>query len=583
MDLDAQNSSSAVPSLEQNLILTSELVQQIQDYLIQARLAALPAMVYRNVSMIQDSVEQVIQQVAGLERECQDLQALASLGQYINSTLELDSVLQIVMDTVVRLTKAERGFLMLKNESGQLVMRTGRDWEQESIDSSELAISRTVIYRVVGDGQAVLTTNAQEDPRFHGQASIAALNLLSILCVPLKVKGVVTGVIYMDNRIKSGLFTLKDLELLSAFADQAAVAIENARLFQSVSNTLSEVTELKKLMDNVFSSIASGVLITDSERQVLMCNRAAEQILGQDANHLVGKGLSKTISPFVPVLDDTIHQVLNSDQPVLGVETRSRLPGRGEVNLRLNISPLKDGVDVTHGVAVVLEDLTEKKQLEASRRLFERMVSPAVIEQLDPYQLHLGGKRQEITVLFADIHGFTGLGEEIPPEVLVTVVNRYLALAAEAILEEAGTIDKFLGDAVMAWFNAPIEQPHHILKAVRAAVAIRDRLEPLHASLPQSFRLSFSIGLHTGEAVLGLVGSEERTDYTAIGDGVNTAKRIQEHASPGQILISEQAYRRVADSVEARRVKPIQAKGKKEPLVVYEVVRVNDLPAASGA
>jgi class 3 adenylate cyclase len=219
-----------------------------------------------------------------------------------------------------------------------------------------------------------------------------------------------------------------------------------------------------------------------------------------------------------------------------------------------------------------MEDLTEKKRLEAQRRLFERMVSPAVIEQLNPDSLPLGGNRMEITTIFADIRGFTSFSERMSPEDLVKILNRYLALCAEAVLSEEGTIDKFLGDAVMAWYNAPIPQPDHALRAVRTALRIRDSIHALHNDLPPEYHLNFGVGVHTGEAVLGLIGTDRRLEYTAIGDSVNTAKRIQENAGPGQILISLPAYCQVAQYVQVRPVEPILAKGKREPVQVYEIL-----------
>jgi adenylate cyclase len=206
--------------------------------------------------------------------------------------------------------------------------------------------------------------------------------------------------------------------------------------------------------------------------------------------------------------------------------------------------------------------------------MFERMVSKAVIDQLDPDQLQLGGKRNQITTLFADVRKFTSFSEKHDPELLVKVLNRYLSEAANAILDEAGTIDKFMGDAVMAWFNAPIPQPDHALRAVRTALKICDSVSRLHQELPPEYHLNFGVGVSYGDAVLGLVGTQNRLEFTAIGDSVNTAKRLQENASGGQILITESVYQLVADQVFVRQVEPVQVKGKSQPVVAFEVLRL---------
>jgi adenylate cyclase len=563
--------ADTVSVLDQQFAQLVSQAQQIQTVLLQSHSASIPASAFESIDQLVMNLGNLNKQYHSLEDERVSLRALAKIGSLVNSSLEIDDVLQTVMDTIIRLTRAERGFLMLKSSGGELAMRIGRNWEMESLDSSEFAISHTIIYRVANDGLAVLTTNAQEDPRFTGQESIVAYNLRSILCVPLKVKNNLIGVIYADNRIRSGLFSHRDLELLTAFADQAAVALENARLFASVRQSLAEVTGLKNLMDNIFSSIASGVLTADVQARILMCNRSAELILGHTSHDMVGHVLDQILAPLAPTLQPHFRQVLATDQAILGLELSPTLQDRGQIDLRFNLSPLKDDLQITQGVAIVMEDLTEKKKLEAQHRLFERMVSPRVIEQLDPDRIKLGGQRAEITILFADIRGFTSFSETVSPERLVAVLNEYLAVAAEEILKEEGTIDKFLGDAVMAWFNAPIQQPDHTLRAVRAALGIQRMLTALHARLPASSRLAFGVGIHVGEAVLGLVGTDRRLDFTAIGDSVNTAKRIQENSAAGQILISQAALQRVAGHVRTASVEPILAKGKRDPIPVYQI------------
>ncbi|HNN14400.1 MAG TPA: GAF domain-containing protein, partial [Anaerolineales bacterium] len=233
----------------------------------------LPKGTQEDLNHLKSTLEQVSSKIEAFQREHNNMLALAEIGQIINSTLELDEVLRIVMDNIVRLTKAERGFLMLRDEHGNMITRIARNWEMESINSSEKNVSRSVVQRVIDTGESVVTTNAQEDQRFVGQESIVAFNLRSIICVPLKVKNDLIGVIYADNRIRTGIFADAEKELLEAFANQAAVAIENARLFSSLKHTLEEVTALKNLMDNVFASIASGVITANDSDQITLANR----------------------------------------------------------------------------------------------------------------------------------------------------------------------------------------------------------------------------------------------------------------------------------------------------------------------
>jgi len=527
--------------------------------------------VIEGMKSLENLLERISETLIPFEQQFGHLQALAGIGQVVNSTLEIDEVLQIVMDTIIRMMGAERGFLMLRDERGEMVMRIARNWEQESINKNEFAISRTVVERVIGSGEAIVTTNAREDPRFGGQESIIAFNLRSILCVPLIVKSDLIGVIYTDNRIRSGIFSESDRDLLRAFANQAAVAIENARLFSSLKRTLEEVTELKNLMDDVFASIVSGVITADVQDQITLCNRAASTILGRASAEIVGSPIGDIMPTFAKAILPQLASVRKSDQPVVGLELTEMRPERGYVDWRFNLSPLKDAGQKTQGVAIVLDDMTEQKKLEAQRGLLRRMVSPAVLDQIDPNSLQIGGKKVFITVLFADIRGFTAYSEKHSPEELVAVLNRYLAAAADAVLANEGTVDKFLGDAVMAWYNAPVPQPDHTLRAVKSALAIRDAVAALHKELPQEAHLDFGVGIHYGEAVLGWIGTEKRLEYTAISDSVNTTKRIQENCSRNQILISAEAYERVRDEISAKLFAPLSVKGKAQPLEVYEV------------
>ena len=461
---------------------------------------------------------------------------------------------------------------MLRDQQGEFATRIARNWEQDSVGESESQISRSIIRRVMADGQPILTTNAKEDPRFYRQDSVVAFNLRSILCVPLIVKSEIVGVIYTDHRIQTGIFSEADRESLMAFANQAAIAIENARLYASIQQTLAETTSLKNLMDSVFTSIAGGVITTDENRKVIFCNPAARKMFGLHPGLLLDPYLLRHYPDLASRLIPYFDQVMLREEVISGLELHPHLPERGDGDFRFAIAPLRDPRQKKiRGLTVVVEDQTENARLKTQQRLFERMVSPDVISQLDPDHLSLGGERALITVLFADISGFTSLGESVSPETLVAVVNCYLSAAAEAVLELGGTIDKFLGDSVMAWFNAPIQFEDHALRAVKAALRIRETLPSIHCQFPDEFKLNFSIGIHTGEAVLGMIGSERRMEYTAVGDSVNIAKRLQERAGSDQIIISDNTYQLVREHIRAKLLEPCNLRGRKEQILLYEV------------
>ena len=224
----------------------------------------------------------------------------------------------------------------------------------------------------------------------------------------------------------------------------------------------------------------------------------------------------------------------------------------------------------------LFRELEESKEREKQtiRNLFERYVAPSVVDQLlsSPRMAVLGGARQPITTLFADMRGFTTLAEQIQPEVLVQTLNHHLSLGAQAVLKYEGTLDKFIGDAIMAFFNAPLLQPDYPLRAVKAAVEMQQSLASKSTTMPLRLRLSFGIGITTGEAVVGNIGAAQLMNFTAVGHCVNFAKRLQELAKGGQILIDHATYQAVASQAQIRPIGKVEIKGFRTPVQVYEVV-----------
>ena len=503
-------------------------------------------------------------------KEHDQLLAICSVSQAANSTLDLTQVLNIVMDTIIRLTGAERGFVMLlDDETGELLFKTARNMDRETLGGSSFQISLSIVNRVAAEARPVVTTNAQADPRFSMQESIVSYSLRSILCVPLLVKDRVIGVIYADSRIKSGLFSEHDLDVLVTFANQVASAIENAKLFESI-------TMAKNLMESIFASIPSGVITTDMSDRISTVNRAAERILRLSPKGSIGASyqqvFGETLSPYLSPL---IEETKCTNQSIIDYEITPELPDRGLVTLSLSLSQLTDANNGCQGVAIVIDDLTETKRLQAVREMFRRYVSPAVVDRLpaDARDLRLGGHRQEVAILFADIRGFTSFSEGVAPEELVVILNQYLSLAAQCVLRYDGTLDKFMGDAVMALFNAPLPQEEFALNAIKGALAIREAVDRLHQERGPRFPcLQYGIGINVGEAVIGNVGTARQMNYTAIGDAVNLAKRLQEVASARQILLTHNTYARVAPFVHVQPLEPIQVKGRRSLEQIYELL-----------
>ena len=243
------------------------------------------------------------------------------------------------------------------------------------------------------------------------------------------------------------------------------------------------------------------------------------------------------------------------------------------------LTALTDYAAIAMENARLLQQVEEAKEREKQqiRGLFERYVAPSVVEKLiaRPDAVALGGVRQKVTVLFADIRGFSGFSARVVPEVLIRVLNHHMAVAAEAILAERGTLDKFLGDAVMAYFNAPLPQSDHALRAVRAAWRICRAVEESHAQLPSAHRLQFGVGVSSGEVLVGNTGAPQLMSFTVIGDAVNVSRGLQERARAGQILVCQQVYGLVRGYVEARPVGMVELKGHPQPMPAFEVVTVH--------
>ncbi len=537
--------------------------------------------------------EELTISITHLKQERNELETLYDIARTLNSTLEFDAVLSLVMDRVIEFMKAERGFLMLVNEqTGEPEFKIARDKHAHTIAESEFAtaqISRNTIKRVIRTRQPLLTDDAQLDDALRAQESIMAYGIRSIMCAPLIVRDTCIGAVYIDSRFTARLFEPRHRDMLLAFCNQAAIAIQNARLFDQLKRAIQQVKDDKQYMDNIFKSIANAVITTDSAGTITTFNASASVILRLHPEGVHGKHYRQAFrslahTGIIELLE--LAYVQHEYGTLVTRSIESVIPGReneGQVNLNCYVSSLRDTQGTHIGMALVIDDRTELKRSEAKakevRRIFEQYVHPKVVHQLmqDPSALNLGGETKEISVVFADIRGYTRLSESMPPAQVMDLINRYLKIMCDAIWEEEGTLTAFQGDALMAIFNAPLPQQTHALHAVRAAWKMRMAVLDYQRSLPQETLVSFGFGVNTGLATVGNVGARGRLqNYTAIGDVINVASRLQSNATDNNILLNEPTYAQVYRHVLVDAPQSLPVKNKTAPLIVRRLVGLRD-------
>jgi PAS domain S-box-containing protein len=559
-----------IRQLQQRIKDLIDLLRAQQDVLRQ-RGMNLPSGSLDQLKTLQSRLDKWGKDLVSAQIELGQLRQLTHTASLINSSLDTSDVLNQVIDTVIRLTGAERGYIVLKNKStGELEYPVARGIDREQLAREEFTVSRTIVHETINSGEAVLTDNARSDDRFKDQVSIVGLALRSILAVPLKVRNDVIGVVYCDNKIVSGIFKQHELNLLAAFANQAAVAIENARLFEATRAQLAAVTETRDLINNIFTSITSGVITADRSGRINTCNLSAAIIIGVPEMQAIGA----SVHDLLPIGNGTFKQQLDEVQQageMQLVEAEPVLADRGKRYWNIIISPLRDAEGVSQGVTIVLDDLTEIRQRKEQLDHGYSYVPRALIDRIS--ELDDGVQEREISVLSSDVRGFTRFSEKLEPEVLMEIINKYLSLASDAIDYNGGVVDKYLGDAVTGLFNTQLNpQEDHAVRAVRAAMLMKSDLLALHEVMPEEQRLYYGVGVHTGTAVLGSVGSTERKEFSAFGEAMEISKLLQENADKGEIMISPQTYELVQEYFECEPRTPQKTKGHDDFTVMYQVV-----------
>lgn len=440
----------AVPDLDQRVIDLRERIARGER----------KEAVLESMAALEQGIADSLARLGESERTREIASTLCEVSKIINFVFDLNVLLNLLMDLALKIIRARRGFIMLHDAPArELKVKVARNMGPERETAKAVGISRTIAWETFQKGEALATDDAAIDERFRGQESVISYAIGSVICVPLVSKeNERLGVIYLDNPAGQNQFDADDIQFMASFANQAAIAIENAQLYEKVRNE-------EKIRDRL-----------------------------------------------------------------------------------------------------------------------QRFFSPGVMKKImaDEKGLALGGEHKVATILFCDIRGYTSLTEKIDTMVAVRILNEFLSSMTEAVFAEEGTLDKYIGDCVMAIYGAPVPHPDDPMRAVRSALDMKRRVGELKAQwrdkirLPEIEQFEIGIGIHTGEVIAGNIGNIQRMEYTVVSTAVNLASRLENYAEPGQIIISRATHDIVKDKIHARKLAPARLKNISQPVEIYEVTGLKE-------
>jgi len=394
------------------------------------------------------------------------------------------------------------------------------------------------------------------------------------------------GVLFAGSQTPC-FFNRHRFHFLDSYTKLAGGAMQTLRLFDETKEASKKIDSLERYQENVFNSMTNMVVTTDAAGYIYYFNEAAAHDMGLKEDD-IGRSLENVFrSSLSPKTVKKILQSLEEGTEILGLEGIYR-SGEKELDYSLNVTPLKTPRGKKEGLTLLFTNQTKENELKQAvhavseerrviKDMFCRYMSQEVMNNLmeSPDNVKLGGDKRIATVFFADIRGYTSFSENREPEQIVEILNEYFSVAVENIVKHKGYIDKFIGDCIMAVWGVPmLPQKDDAINAVSCALAIQElvRSEKRKFFRKDASRLRIGIGVNTGPLVAGNLGSVERMDYSVIGDTVNLAARLEGVAEADEVIITHETKNKLGDAFRLEERPPVQVKGKKKPIQIYNVI-----------
>ncbi|WP_017654689.1 GAF domain-containing protein [Fortiea contorta] len=522
------------------------------------------------------------------------MKAIKSLSQ---SSLDLEDTLKRVMDEAKELMSADRSTLWLIDSDRHEL------WTKITPDNGvtkelRIPIGKGFAGKVAVSGKKLnIPFDLYEHPDSDTAKQLDQQNgyrTCSLLCMPVfNADQQLIGVTQLVNKKKSGNFPAynpvhwpkapecfqasfdhNDEEFMEAFNIQAGVALQNAQLFATVK-------QQEQLQRDMLRSLSNGVISTDQAGLVIAANESAKRLLGlKEDDRLEGKlinniidikegDFSKWCQNALQANDIKCRQQYYPDRTLITTGTEQH-----SINLSINTIADASNQQQVRGALVVMEDISDEKRLKST--MYRYMTQELAEELLKLDDAKLGGDRKEVSILFSDIRGYTTLTENLEAEEVVSMLNEYFESMVEAVFKHKGTLDKYIGDAIMAVFGSPLPLEGHAWMAVQTSLEMRHRLQEFNnrryaANKP---KINIGIGINSDVVISGNIGSSKRMEFTAIGDGVNLGSRLESVSKQYgcDIIISENTHKLCQENIWSRELDYIRVKGRNEPVAIYELL-----------
>ncbi|MEG4129315.1 AAA family ATPase [Microcoleus sp. Pol1B3] len=520
-----------------------------------------------------------------------DITTVMKASQAISGEIMLDKLLSSLMKILMESAGAQRGYLILPTQGKLLIEAAGTINSQQVTVLQSIPVehcqelSEAIVNYVSRTQESVVLDEAFRKGQFTNDPYIRKHQPKSILCVPLINQSQIISIVYLENNLTAGAFTPERVELLKVLSGQAAISIQNSKLY-------TEVRENENRLTQFLEAIPVGVSVLDALGKPYYSNRVAIQLLGKEV-------IPEVTSEQIP----EVYQIYQAgtEQEYPSAQLPSELALRGEsataddmeihqgnkiIPIEVWGTPIYDEKDNISYAIVAFQDITERKKAEAERirftnelfqlnKAYERFVPNQFLQFLNKssiIEVELGDQVQlEMSVLFSDIRDFTTLSESMTPEDNFRFINSYLSRMEPVLNENNGFIDKYIGDAIMALFSGEADN------AVKAGIAMLQGLVGYNQHRANSGYgpIQIGIGINTGSLMLGTVGGQNRMEGTVISDAVNLASRVEGLTKNYgvSLLITQETYSRLENlsKYAIRTLDTVKVKGKSELVTVYEV------------